>query len=241
MLQKTKAIVLHSLKYGDSSLIIDLLTEEEGRLTFIVRLPKTPKGKIKKQYFQPMTLLDIAFDFRPHASMQRIKDIRIDIPFTTIPFDPIKSSILLFISEFLLYITRSEQYNKALYQFVAKSVEWLDTATDHFANFHLTFMLHLSKFIGFHPNLSEATPYAFFDLRNAEFCHQIPLHTDYLKPNEANIVLKLFRMNYESMHLFRFSREERNYITEIILRYYTLHIPSMPTLNSFAILKEIFE
>lgn len=78
MLQKTKAIVLHSLKYGDSSLIIDLLTEEEGRLTFIVRLPKTPKGKIKKQYFQPMTLLDIAFDFRPHASMQRIKDIRID-------------------------------------------------------------------------------------------------------------------------------------------------------------------
>ena len=78
MLRKSKAIVLHTIKYGDSSLIIDLLTEEEGRLTFIVKLSKTMKGKMKKQYFQPMTLLDIEFDFRPNANMQHIKDIRID-------------------------------------------------------------------------------------------------------------------------------------------------------------------
>ncbi len=240
MLQKSKAIVLNSIKYGDSSLIIDLLTEEEGRLSFMVRLSKTSKGKIKKQYFQPMTLLDIEFDFRPHANMQHIKDVRIDIPFTTIPFDPIKSSILLFVSEFLLYTTRSEQNNKALFQFVAKSVEWLDTATCHFANFHLTFMLHLSKFIGFYPNLSEATPYAFFDLRSAEFCQYTPLHSDYLRPTDANILLKLFRMDFESMRFFRFSRIERNQITEIILRYYALHVPNMPVLNSFVILKELF-
>lgn len=241
MLRKSKAIVLHTIKYGDSSLIIDLLTEEEGRLTFIVKLSKTMKGKMKKQYFQPMTLLDIEFDFRPNANMQHIKDIRIDIPFTTIPFNPIKTSILLFISEFLLYATRSEQYNKTLFLFVKKSIEWLDASVSNFANFHLTFMLHLSKFIGFFPNLSKPKSYDFFDLRNAEFCQYSPIHIDYLKPDDAKTLLKLFRMNYNNMRFFRFSRNERNEITETILKYYTLHIPSMPKLNSLTILKELFD
>ncbi len=240
MLQKSKAIVLHTIKFGDSSLIIDVLTEEEGRLTFITRLPKTAKGKIKKQYFQPMTLLDLVYDFRPQANMQHIKDVRIDVPFSTIPFNPIKSSILLFLAEFLLYATRSEQSNRSLYLFIAKSIEWLDNAETDYANFHLAFMLHLSKFIGFYPNLGDATQCSFFDLRNAEFTATIPLHTDYLKPTEAGLLLKLFRMDYESMHLFRFSRAERNRITDIILRYYALHIPNMPEINSFQVLQELF-
>lgn len=240
MLQKSKAIVLHTIKFGDSSLIIDVLTEEEGRLTFITHLPKTAKGKIKKQYFQPMTLLDLVYDFRPQANMQHIKDVRIDVPFSTIPFNPIKSSILLFLAEFLLYATRSEQSNRSLYLFIAKSIEWLDNAETDYANFHLAFMLHLSKFIGFYPNLDDATQYSFFDLRNAEFTATIPLHTDYLKPDEAGMLLKLFRMDYESMRLFRFSRTERNRITDIILRYYALHIPNMPEINSFQVLQELF-
>lgn len=240
MLQKSKAIVLHTIKFGDSSLIIDMLTEEEGRLTFITRIPKSAKGKIKKQYFQPMTMLDVVFDFRPQANMQHIKDVRIDVPFASIPFSPVKSSILLFVAEFLLYATRSEQSNRALFQFISKSIQWLDAAEDDFANFHIAFMLHLAKFIGFFPNLSEAAPYAFFDLRNAEFTPITPLHTDYLKPQEAALLLKLFRMDYESMHLFRFSRTERNRITQIILQYYALHVPNMPQLNSFSILQELF-
>ena len=73
MILKSKAIVLRSLKFGDSSLIIDMFTELEGRISFITRIPKTAKGKIKKQYFQPLTLLDLEFDYRPRTSLQRIK------------------------------------------------------------------------------------------------------------------------------------------------------------------------
>ena len=68
MILKSKAIVLRSLKFGDSSLIIDMFTELEGRISFITRIPKTAKGKIKKQYFQPLTLLDLEFDYRPRTS-----------------------------------------------------------------------------------------------------------------------------------------------------------------------------
>ena len=103
MILKSKAIVLRSLKFGDSSLIIDMFTELEGRISFITRIPKTAKGKIKKQYFQPLTLLDLEFDYRPRTSLQRIKEVRIFRPYGSIPFDPVKSAILLFLSEFLYY------------------------------------------------------------------------------------------------------------------------------------------
>ena len=86
-----------------------MFTELEGRISFITRIPKTAKGKIKKQYFQPLTMLDLEFDYRPRTSLQRIKEVRILRPYGSIPFDPVKSAILLFLSEFLYYVTRGEQ------------------------------------------------------------------------------------------------------------------------------------
>ena len=59
MLVKTEAIVLHSFKYGETRLIVDMFTRAAGRVSFIVPVPKTPKSHLKKQYFQPMTLLSV--------------------------------------------------------------------------------------------------------------------------------------------------------------------------------------
>ena len=65
MLTKTQAIVLHSLKYGETRLIVDMFTRSQGRQSFIVSIPKSVKGKIKKQLFQPLTLLEIESDGVP--------------------------------------------------------------------------------------------------------------------------------------------------------------------------------
>ena len=60
MLEKTRAIVLNSLKYGESQMIVDMYTEGRGRLSFIQRIPRQGRGGIKKQYFQPLTILDLS-------------------------------------------------------------------------------------------------------------------------------------------------------------------------------------
>ena len=103
---KTKAIVLHSVKYGDAQLIVDILTAEVGRVSFVCRMPRTAKGKLKKQFFQPLHLLDLVFDYRPNASLQHIKDVRLLVPLVSIPADPYKLSISLFLAEFLCHATR---------------------------------------------------------------------------------------------------------------------------------------
>jgi recombination protein O C terminal len=206
----------------------------------MVHIPKTSKGKIKKQYFQPMTLLDFEYDFRQRSNLQRIKDVRVSLPYSSIPIDPAKSCISLFLSEFIYYATRNEQENPTLFTYISTSLEWLDNAYEDFANFHLVFMMRLGKFLGFHPFLEDFTPGCFFDLRNGCFTLSMPLHTDFLNAADAGHLYNLMRMNFDTMKLFKLSHDDRNRITEIVLRYYKLHIPNMPELQSFDILREVF-
>ena len=155
MLTKTQAIVLHSLKYGESKLIVDMFTRMHGRQSFIVSIPKTNKGKMKKQFFQPLTLLEIETDIRPKLQLQKLDDVRLAVPFTSIPFEPDKLAIALFVAEFLYYALRSEQRNELLYDYLENSILWLDGQQNRFANFHLVFLLRLTRFLGFYPNLDD--------------------------------------------------------------------------------------
>ena len=240
MLTKTRAIVLHSVKYGDDKTIVDMLTADFGRLSFVCRLPKTQKGKLKKQFFQPLTMLSIELDYRQGSGLQHLRDVRMTQPFTSIPFDPIKLSISLFVAEFLLYATRGEQQNEALFQYVEHSIEWLDGQSRSFANFHLVFMMRMSRFIGFFPNLEDYCEGDCFDLRNGTFVAARPSHADFVEVVEASRIGLLMRMGFESMHLFRLTRQERNRCAELILKYYRLHVPNFPELKSLPILQELF-
>lgn len=240
MMVKTKAVVLHSLKYGDSQMIIDMLTEQLGRLSFVCHISKSPKAKLKKHYFQPLNLLDLEFDYRQTKNLQHIKDIRMDCCFTSIPFDSYKLAITLFIAEFLSYATRDEQSNVSLYRYIDQSVRWLDESHRSFSNFHLVFMMRVSRFIGFFPNLDNYEEGDCFDLRNGCFSKSVAHHVDVLQPIEAAKIGLLMRMNYESMHLFRMTRTERNRCTDIILTYYRLHVPNFPELKSLSVMQELF-
>lgn len=237
---KTKAIVLRTVKYGDSRMIVDMLTASVGRVSFVCSLSKTNKGKIKKQLFQPLTLLDLVFDYRPTVELQRIKDVRISRPFVSIPFDACKLSIGLFLSEFLLYATKCEQDGNQLEEFTEKSLLWLDNAVDGFANFHLVFMIHVSLFVGFYPNLDGYRDGAWFDLRDGSFTMTCPSHPDYLNPVDSRRILLLTRMNFDNMRLFRMSRDDRNRCLDVIMAYYRLHVPNFPVLRSLEVLRELF-
>lgn len=237
---KSKAIVLRTVKYGDSRMIVDMLTASVGRVSFVCSLSKTNKGKIKKQLFQPLTLLDLVFDYRPTTVLQRIKDVRISRPFVSIPFDACKLSIGLFLSEFLLYATKCEQDGNQLEEFTEKSLLWLDNAVDGFANFHLVFMIRVSLFVGFYPNLDGYRDGAWFDLRDGSFTMTCPSHPDYLNPVDSRRILLLTRMNFDNMRLFRMSRDDRNRCLDVIMAYYRLHVPNFPVLRSLEVLRELF-
>ena len=241
MLTKTQAIVLHSLKYGETRLIVDMFTRSQGRQSFIVSIPKSVKGKIKKQLFQPLTLLEIEYDLRPKLQLQKLSDVRLASPFSSIPFDPNKLSISLFIAEFLYYALRSEQRNEPLFDYIVNSIQWLDAQTNRFANFHLVFLMRLSRFLGFYPNLDHYQAGDYFDLRESVFLPVPPVHRDFLHPQEAEKIQLMMRMDFPTMHLFRMSHQERNRLLEVSLIYYRLHLPDFPELKSVSVLQELYQ
>lgn len=247
MLVKTEAIVLHSFKYGETRMIVEVFSRETGRLSLIATLPKTQKGRLKKQYFQPMTLLEIAFDYRQQTQLQHLKDAHLLTAWASIPFTPEKLAQSLFSAEFLYHALRSEQQNEPLFVYICDSMQWLDTVETGYANFHLTFLMRLSRFLGFYPNLDiqgeqQATNEntLMFDLREGRFCTVAPLHKDFLKPSEASLIRLLMRMDFPTMHLYKLSRHDRNRIVEVLLQYYKLHIPQFPELKSLSVLQELW-
>ena len=241
MLTKTQAIVLHSIKYGETRLIVDMFTKEYGRLSFIVSLPKSPKSKIKKQYFQPLAMLEIETDVRPRLQLQKLSDVRLLHPFSTLPFSQHKLSISLFVAEFLYYALRGEQQNALLFDYIVNSLQWLDGQDGRFANFHLVFLMRLSRFLGFYPNLDDYTVGDYFDLRESVFLPAPPIHHDFLQPQEAEKVQLMMRMDFPTMHLFQMSHTERNRLLEVALSYYRLHLPDFPELKSLTVLQELYE
>jgi DNA repair protein RecO (recombination protein O) len=240
MLTKTQAIVLHSLKYGETRLIVDMFTRSMGRQSFIVSIPKSTKAKIKKQLFQPLSILEIEFDSRPKVQLQKLADVRLASPFSSIPFHAHKLSISLFLAEFLYYALRGEQENELLFDYVANSLLWLDGQQDRFSNFHLVFLMRLSRFLGFYPNLDHYQSGDYFDLRESMFQSAPPVHRDFLFPEEANKVQLMMRMDFPTMHLYRMSHDDRNRLLEVTLKYYRLHLPDFPELKSVSVLQELY-
>ena len=241
MLTKTQAIVLHAIKYGETRLIVDMFTKVFGRQAFIVSIPKTPKGKVKKQFFQPLTILEIETDIRPRQQLQKLHDVRLAAPFASIPFEPDKLAISLFVAEFLYYALQSEQRNELLYEYLENSIVWLDGQQSSFANFHLVFLLRLTRFLGFYPNLDDYKDGDYFDLRESVFMPMPPVHRDFLHPEEAQKVQLMMRMDFPTMHLFRMSHQERNRLLEVSLKYYRLHLPDFPEMKSIEVLQALYQ
>lgn len=240
MLQKTVGIVLHTLKYNDTSNIVDIYTRENGRASFLVSVPRSRKSAVKTVLFQPLSMIEFEADYRPMSNLYRIKEAKSWHPFRTLPYDPYKSSIAMFLAEFLYRALREEAENGPLFAYLEHSIRWLDECDRSFSNFHLVFLMRFSRFLGLYPNTEDYREGCFFDMLNACFVSVQPLHGAFLKPEEASRINLLMRMNYETMHLFTMSRLERNRCLIIMNDYYRLHLPDFPVLKSLDVLKELF-
>lgn len=240
MMTNTDAIVLHAVKYGDGKLIVDAFTRECGRLSFVVSVPRTGRGRLRKQYFQPLAQLSLVADVRPRLQMHRVAEASVAYAYATLTADSRKLALAMFVAEFLGHALRGEQQGGPLYDYVADSLQWLDGAAGGYANFHLVFLMRLTRLLGFRPNLGGYSPGCCFDLRSGCFCPAAPLHGDFLAPAEAARVGLVMRMDYATMHLFRLSHQERNRMVEVLLKYYRIHLPGFPQLRSLDVLRELF-
>jgi DNA repair protein RecO (recombination protein O) len=242
MLQKTRGIVLHTLKHRDASSITDIYTEICGRASFVISVSRSKKAGIKPAIFQPLSLIEFEADFSLTSSLYKVTEATLFFPFTTIPYDFFKAGISLFLAEFLYRILREEAEDRRLFDYLIRSIIWLDEAKKKYANFHPVFLINLARFLGLYPDAGNYRKGDYFDMLSAGFTSVRPqVHPFFIYPEEACYLPRLLRMNYETMHLFKMNRMERMRLLTVINEYYRIHFPGLPELKSLKVLQEVFD
>ncbi len=238
MLTRSRAIVLHIIRFSDDKMICRVYTETAGIVSLLVR-----RGSSKMSHhrlFTPLALLQIEWDKTTADRPVYPKNVAAIAPYASIPYDPLKTSVALFLCEFLNAALRSEPASPALFAFVEQSLMLYDRLSDRHANFHLVFLLQLATFLGVQPNVSGYTEGAYFDLRDGCFTATCPPHHNHIPPAEAAALPVLMRMSFANMHLYRLSGTQRSLLLAHLVTYYRLHIPAFPELKSLAVLREVW-
>lgn len=234
----TKAIVFKTIKYGDTSLIVKCFTFEEGIRSYMVKgVLNSKKGKLKAAYFQPLTQLQLVANHTNKNTLNSIREAQIVHPYYTIHTSVVKQTIVLFLSEILATIIQEEEKNEGLYTYIETALIWLDTHTE-VANFHLLFLLNLSRFLGFYPDTSESEKIG-FNLVEGSFTNS--LHEKLTLYNDKLVLLKrLLGINFDAINTISFHKNERQTILRIIVKYFELHLEGFRQPKSLDILETVF-
>lgn len=238
MLQKTNAIVINSIKYSDTSLIVNCYTKEHGIKTYLLKgILKSRKGTLKKAYFQPLTQLQIVAYHNNKGNLNSIKEAQISNFYQSIHTDVVKQSLVLFLSEILKDVLKEEESNPSLFTYLETALVWLDTH-DKIANFHLFFLLNLTKYLGFYPDTGKQTDY--FDMLEGKFVGK-PVSNYYIKKPQIIFFKTLLGTNFEALPNVKFTSLQRQELLDSLIQYISLHLQTFKSPKSLVILKELFK
>ncbi len=242
MIERLHAIVLRVVKYNDRMQIADVLTREHGRLSFAI-----PEGsasshrKSSRTMWRPLAILEFDADLKGRSKLPRGKDVRVYQGYSDLPYNPLKTMVAMFVDELVAGSVWGEQPDEPLYEFVEQSLLLLDNLTDGVANFHIAFSVQLLRFLGIVPSSDRSPWQRCYDLRAAEYTDTLPLHDNRLVDEEAIALEPVMRMNYRNMCKFRFTRNQRQRVLEVINEYYMLHVPDFRRLKSLAVFADALD
>ncbi len=237
MQAKTEAIVLKTFKYSETSIIAKIYTQEFGLLSFMVQGVRKKKSKFSASLFQPLQILNLEINYKTKSSLHNIKDISLSEGIQSIHSNIIKSSIAFFLAELVSKTVREEEENDNLFQFMHNSIVFLEAADDSaISNFHLIFLIGLSRYLGFYPNNSDM-PYFNTLTGNFEFAK----NNQYCFSDiESNILKQLLVLNYSNSQELNINKEYRQSMLVGLLKFYHIQLPEMGEIKSLDVLKTVF-
>jgi DNA repair protein RecO (recombination protein O) len=242
-LHHTKGIVLRTVKYGETSVIVTIFTELFGIQAYLVNGVRTSskKGSGKANLFQPTSILEMVIYHNELKQLQRIKEFKWSFLYQHILSDVRKNAVALFMVELLTKCLKQPEANPDLFHFAEDSFIHLDEASDAVtANFPLFFALHLPVFFGFRfsDNYSERQP--FLDLQEGEFVKEQPKHPHFLDDRQAFVTSQLLKVQQpEELEDIKLNHDFRRNLLYAYEVYYALHIQDFGTMRTPPVLREI--
>ncbi len=242
MTHKTKGIVLRTIKYGETSVVVTIFTELFGVQTYMVNGVRTAKkSSAKANHFQPAAILDMIVYHNDLQSMQRIKEFKWDYLFDRVLSDVIKNSIALYMVELLQKCLPQPEQNTPLFYFCEDVLIQLDKANKSVtANFALYFSLQLTHFFGFKMNDDFNEQQNILDLQEGSFVKDQPAHPNFIDGELAMITSQLLKvMQPFELEDVKLHHDKRRLLLQYYQDYYALHIADFGKMKTLMILHEV--
>lgn len=237
MLIKTKGIVFRKVRYGETSLIVDVFTEEYGLMSYIIGGVRQARAKTGSALLQVMAVVEIVAYHSDKSKLHRIKEAHAAYVFENIPGDIRKNAIILFIAELCSKSIRLTEKHQALFGMIRETIVALDQAKDQFTDTHLLFMLQLADHLGFGPEERQSGDGEIFDLMDGRFVTIEPDHQYYLTDTVLfNTYLHAARHPHVQVTT---DRMHRNKVLDHLLLYFQLHLDKMPEMHAHKVLRDI--
>ena len=240
MNRKTRGIVLHTTRYGESSLIVHSYTESNGRQSFMVKGVRKSRKNNRSNLFQPLFILDFEVYHKDTRDIQLVKEVSRSIPLISIPYDITKSTQAIFMAEILYRVIREEEPNPMLSHFLISTIQYLDALVEASPDFHIVFMFQLCKYLGFYPRKNERTEERYFDLASGRFK---PVFTDpdiQLSQAESALWKSFMLSDFQQIREMGMNSAQRKKVLDHLVRYYRLHVEGMGAIRSLEVLHEFF-
>lgn len=240
MIRKTRGIVLHTTKYGESSLVVHCYTEQLGRQTFMVKGVRKSRKQNRSNLFQSLFILDFEVYHKDSREIQLVKEVTRAVSLNSLPFDITKSTQAIFMAELLYRAIREEEPNPVLANFLVNSIQYLDAMEEASPDFHIIFMFNLSRHLGFYPQNNFEEESAYFNLASGRFKSHFgdpELHLD----REASVLWSRYmQADIQSVNEEGFNGTQRKVTLDNLSRFYKLHVNGMGEIRSLEVLHNFF-
>ena len=236
MLYHTKGIVFYKVKYSDTSYIIKVYTELFGLQSYLIRRSGNKKSLVKPTLIQPLTLVELVVYHKEKKEVQHLKEIKIAYPFTSIHHDIRKSSVLIFLNEMLYMVIREQELNPDLFRFLYNSIVSLDQFENNISDFHLHFLMQLTKYIGFFPKNNFSQENSVFNLQEGVFTNQIALPEITITSPFSDYFAGLINAEQKQFCVAPIHRQQ---LLEFLIQFYKFHVPDIKEIKSHHVLQSV--
>lgn len=238
MLEKTKGIVVKVTKFSESSLVVKVFTEVFGMRTYMIRGVRKKKSRTPMNLFQPLSILDMVVYEKDGRDIQMVKEVKAEYIYSTIPYEMSKTSMVVFLNEVIYKAIGEEETNEGMYQFIEQSLLFLDETEEKYFNFHLWFLAHFSRFLGFEASNNYSMHHTIFDMQEGRYTSLKLPEIISIHPPLSHIFNELHQSSIFGLEL-KLNRMQRQQILEKLHQYYQFHLPNFSELKSLQVLTEV--
>ncbi len=240
MIRKTRGIVLHTTRYGESSLVVHCYTEQFGRQTFMAKGIRKSRRNNRSNLFQALFPLDFDIYHKETSSMHLVKEVNRAIPINSIPYDITKSTQAIFMAEVLYRVIREEEPNPMLFHFLINSINYLDTLEDPLPDFHIIFLFHLSRHLGFYPQNNFDGAMRYFDLESGRFKSAFVDSEKQMDEETSNLWSSYLECDYTDVKALELNSLQRKKVLDQQIKYYRNHVEGLGEIRSLDVLHAFF-